>query len=205
MLNTVYAPYFRLKPPSWFAWFAGVCKLAAAKVAVAVFLLALVSVPAHAQVGQLVLGNSDRYALSESFTALEDKTGQLKLEDILQLAAQSRFRPAAKGTSATNFGLTRSAFWLRITLTASAAGQPAAAAPWLLEVAYPPLDHIELYVSRPQGGFDKQTGGDLQPFSNRAVPHRNHVFPISLLAGQPTTVYMRVMSEGTLAVPRTTI
>lgn len=201
MLNTFHSKYFRLKTPNWFAWFAGVCKLAAAKVFAALALLALVSPPVYAQAGQLVVGQSGRYALSESFTVLEDKTGQLKLEDVLQPLAQSRFKPAAQGASATNFGLTGSAFWLRITLHVPLAGQPQAAAPWLFEVAYPPLDHIELYVSRPQGGFDRQTGGDLQPFSNRAVPHRNHVFPISLLAGQPTTVYMRVMSEGTLAAP----
>lgn len=175
--------------------------MAPIKVWATIFLLVFMSAPVAVLAGELSIRQSGRYTLSESFAVLEDKTGQLKLEDVLQPLAQSRFMPAAQGASATNFGLTRSAFWLRIDLKVPAAGRVEASAPWLFEVAYPPLDQIELYVALAQGGFDKQTGGDLKPFSNRAVPHRNHVFPISLLIGQPTTVYMRVMSEGTLAAP----
>ncbi len=159
--------------------------------------LAFVSGPALAQPGQMSIGKAGRYMLSESYTVLEDKTAQLGFEDVLQPAAQARFKPVTPGASATNFGLSRSAFWLRITLNT----QPEAPASWLLEVAYPPLDEIELYVSNPAGGFDRQLGGDSRPFSSRIVPHRNHVLPVTLQPGKAGTLYMRVASLGTLAAP----
>ena len=163
----------------------------------AALLFALAGLPVHAQPGHLVIAKAGRYSLSESFTQLEDRTAQQGLKDILQPEAQARFKPAAKVATGTNFGLTGSAFWLRITLDA----QPDTPAAWLLEVAYPPLDQIELYTPNPQGGFDRQSGGDLRPFADRQMPHRNHVFPVTLAPGQKSTVYLRIASEGTLAAP----
>lgn len=147
--------------------------------------------------GHAVLGLAGKYIVSDAFMVLEDKTAALKLPQILEPAQQARFQPVAKGASATNFGLTRSAYWLRITLD-PAIDSPAS---WLLEVAYPPLDDVELYQPRSDGGFDQQLGGDSRPFANRALAHRNHVFALALLPGKPATLYMRIASQGTVAAP----
>jgi PAS domain S-box-containing protein len=160
-------------------------------------LLALLPLLAHAQDGRLVIGPQGSYSLSRAFLVLEDRGGQMALDQVLQPAQQARFTPVAQGGSATNFGLTRSAFWLRIVLQA----QANAPAQWLLEVAYPALDHLELYTSKAGGGFERQSGGDLQPFASRPVPHRNHVLPVLLQPGQESTLYLRVQSQGTLSAP----
>ncbi|MES2400155.1 MAG: 7TM diverse intracellular signaling domain-containing protein, partial [Pseudomonadota bacterium] len=152
---------------------------------------------AVSQPGHMVIGNADRYLLSSAFTVLEDSGARLGFDDILKPSAQSRFSPVKSGATATNFGLTHSAFWLRLSLDV----QANAPSQWLFEVAYPPLDNLELYVARPDGSFERQAGGDLLPFAERKIPHRNHVMPITLQPGQPNTVYLRVTSEGTLAVP----
>ncbi|MES2945562.1 MAG: 7TM diverse intracellular signaling domain-containing protein, partial [Pseudomonadota bacterium] len=162
-----------------------------------VVLAGLTPLSALAQTASFVVGKADRYVLSEAFTFLEDKTGQLKLQDILLPDAQSRFKPVVKGATASNFGLTRSAFWLRITLET----QRNAPSSWLFEVAYPPLDEIELYVPKSEGGFSRQLGGDSHPFASRALAHRNHVFPVVLQPGQSATFYMRVASQGTVSAP----
>jgi hypothetical protein len=72
---------------------------------------------------------------------------------------------------------------------------------WLLELAYPPLDHVQLFTPSPQGGWQRQVAGDLEPFSHRAVAHRNHVLPVVLPAGQATALYLRLTTEGTMAAP----
>ena len=156
-----------------------------------------VAVAQSGPTGHLLVGKADRYVLSNAFTVFEDKGAQLGLDDILKPAAQARFLPVNAGATATNFGLTHSAFWLRLTLDV----QPDSPSQWLFEVAYPPLDRLELYIARPDGSFERQAGGDLLPFAERKVPHRNHVLPVTLQTGQANTVYLRVMSEGTVATP----
>lgn len=158
--------------------------------------LALAPGPAGAAPGELALGTEARYALSRSFTFLEDGSGALTLEQVLQPQVQGRFRPVPQGGDGVNFGFTRSAIWLRIVLHA-AADSPA---DWLLEVAHPPLDSIELFA--PGGpGPRRQAGGDQLPFSTRAVPHRNHVLPVTVRPGGATTLYLRLKSEGTVVAP----
>lgn len=182
-------PSFRYLVPLR-AWLRGFCAVLAG-------LLCLALPLAQAQSGTLAVGQEASYPLSRDFMVLEDTAGQWTLDDVLAPQQQAGFKPVARGGAATNFGLTASAYWLRITL------QPQSDAPrqWLLEVAYPALDQLALFTANTRGGFDRQTGGDLQPFANRSIPHRNHVLPLTLIPGQETTLYLRVQSQGTVSAP----
>ena len=161
--------------------------------------LALVALagPAHSE--PLAIGTEGRYPLSRAFTYLEDDTASLTLEQVLQPSVQSRFKPITQAPAATNFGSSRSAIWLQVQL------RPDSSAPrrWLLEVATPPLDQLDVYTPNQKGGFDRQAGGDAMPFSARAVAHRNHVKPVDLPPGQTTTIYLRIWSQGTVSAPST--
>lgn len=159
---------------------------------------ALASGAALAQPGELAIRGADRYALSKSFVYLEDKEGKLTVDDVQRPEMQSRFRPVDASGPGANFGLTSSAIWLKVMLdTASSTRED-----WLLEIAYPPLDRFELY-SPGGSGFEKQVGGDLYPFVQRAFPHRNHVLPVRLKPAQQNVLYLRIASEGTVAAPAT--
>jgi PAS domain S-box-containing protein len=143
----------------------------------------------------LALGDQGRYDLSRSFSWLEDPEGRLTLHDVQN--GQARFQPMPEGGPGANFGLTRSAIWMRVELQPPPGGDPR----WLLEVAYPPLDRVELYVPDAAGGYQWQLGGDLLPYAARALPHRNHVMPVDLKPGATSTLYLRVNSEGTVSAP----
>ena len=145
--------------------------------------------------GPVPVGSSDRYNLSSHVAYLEDEGGALTIGDIAQPAQQARFRPARSEGPAANFGLTRSAIWLRVQLQGS--GDPS----WLLELAYPPLDRIELHVPDGAGGWQQHVAGDLLPFAARPIVHRNHVMPVTVPPGRTTTLYLRLSSQGTLAAP----
>lgn len=178
--------------------FAACARCCGAGLGLVLLLLALLAPQVlRAQGDVLAIGSAGSYPLSRAFTVLEDHSAALTLEQVLQPAQQARFMTVAPSSSTTNFGLTSSAFWLRVTLRAQA-GAPE---PWLLEVAYPALDQLDLYVSEPQGGFAHQRGGDLLPFASRVLPHRNHVLPVVLPQGRDTTLYLRVQSQGTLSAP----
>ena len=163
-------------------------------------LLALGSAAAKSPAGEIAIGTDDSYVLSRAFTWLEDKDGRLTLGDIVKPGAQAAFQPVPPGGAGANFGLTPSAVWLRITLKVSPASPP----DWMLELAYAPLDRLELYTSSGKdAAFERQLGGDLRPFASRAVPHRNHVLPVRLTPGGETVLYLRLKSEGTVVAPVT--
>lgn len=145
----------------------------------------------------LQLGEAGSYNLVPSLAWLEDEGRELQLADVVQPAQQARFRAMQGSGPAANFGLTRSAIWLRIELRSAAGGGP----DWLLELAYPPLDRLQLFSPDGNGGWHVQEAGDRLPFASRPVVHRNHVLPVQLPAGAGSTLYLRLTSEGTMAAP----
>jgi PAS domain S-box-containing protein len=176
--------------------------------------LAWLCLPALAQDATIVVGGADRYVLSRHAAWLEDAEGKLGIGDVEQADAQSRFKPVAQSGPGANFGLTSSAIWLRIRLQvqvpAQLPAQAAAQAPspgatpgeWLVEIAYPPLDRVDLFSRTPGGGWVQQSGGDSLPFASRAIAHRNHVMAVHLNPGA-NTLYLRLKSDGTVSAPAT--
>ena len=131
-------------------------------------------------------------ALATRVSIFEDTDGRLTLADVQRRG--NEFRPAqVKGDEALNFGYSSSAWWLRFEL------EPAPAAPrdWLLEVAFPTLDSVEYFGP----GGEHLSTGDRLPFARRPLVHRNFVFPVHLGEAAANTVWLRIVSEGTLTVP----
>jgi len=132
--------------------------------------------------------------LAPFISVLEDRSGKLGIEDMARPEIAAAFRPLA-GDSEVNFGYSASAFWLRFELL------PEQAAPrhWLLEVAYASLDGVEVFTA----DGHRQAAGDLMPFAARPFAHRNFVFPLDTQPDAAQTVYLRVVSAGSLTVPAT--
>ena len=140
------------------------------------------------------------YHVAPFLRYLEDPQHTLTVAEVAAPAAAARFQPVKiSAVDDINFGYSHSAYWLALPL------KPAADAPaeWLLEIGYPSLDRVEVYVPLRHGGFTMQTAGDLQPFSERPFPHRNLVFPLRLTPGVAQIVYLRVTSQGNLTIPAT--
>ncbi len=164
-------------------------------------LLLLVSMGARAQsaapeVPAVALGTQESYLLGNAYSVLEDATTRMTLADVLAASAQQGFKPLATDASSANFGITTSAIWLRMRLRAPADAPPL----WLLEFAHPLMNHVDVYLSRVEGGFELQAGGNALPYSARSVPNRNHVFALHLQPGQENVVYVRLQSHGTVVV-----
>jgi diguanylate cyclase (GGDEF)-like protein len=123
---------------------------------------------------------------------LEDASGRLSFADIQKRAAEFKPAPVTVG-DALNFGYSSSVWWLRFDLET----EPAAPLDWLLELAFPSLDHVEYFGP----GGERVVTGDRLPFSARPIAHRNFVFPVHLNGSGVSTVWLRVTSEGSLTLP----
>ncbi|WP_166268667.1 sensor domain-containing diguanylate cyclase [Marinobacter caseinilyticus] len=92
-----------------------------------------------------------------------------------------------------NFGLTSDVVWLRVTV-------PPVAANRVLEVAYPVLDHVDVYWVFNQNVIVDYHTGDQRPFTDRPIYHRHFVFAVPREDG-PVTGYVRIQTDGALQVP----
>jgi signal transduction histidine kinase/CheY-like chemotaxis protein len=132
--------------------------------------------------------------LTPYWDVLKDPGRGLMLSDVISLPWSDRFQPDERAlpgheSDSLNFGMTRSAIWLRITLHNDANVMLHR----LLEIALPYLPHIELYILDNSGPREIDVGA-MQPFHQRVIDHRNFVFPLDVEQKDDATIYLRVTS-----------
>jgi len=143
----------------------------------------------HASAGPLTL--------TPWFDVLEDPSGTLSFEQIRSPEIAARFTPSGRSGTAFNFGITPSAWWLRLRLTNPSDG----ALDRLLEVAYARLSYLNFYAPQSDGTWQQLHTGTTQPFDSRGYAHRNFVFGIALPPRAEQTIYLRIASTTAFVVP----
>ncbi len=152
----------------------------------------VVAAPDALDVGQI---GKEPVSLTDYFTVLEDPSGTLTLADVRRPELAARFSGAAAHGGSLNFGLSRSAYWLRLNLR-NASASPVEQ---LLEISTAYLYHADLFhvgkvVTAQQSGYGR-------PFSQRSYKHRFVVFPLDMAAHSEQVLYLRVESPMALEVP----
>ncbi|POA17318.1 hybrid sensor histidine kinase/response regulator [Pseudomonas sp. FW300-N1A1] len=139
--------------------------------------------------------------LGRSMQVYEDVAGTATITDVLAQAAAGQFKPHDKDT--LNAGYSRSVFWLKIDLHYRP-NNPDVRRTWLLELAYPPLDHLDLYQPDEAGRYQlTQRTGDALPFASREIRQNNYLFDLDFAANQQKTLYLRLQSQGSIQAPVT--
>ena len=163
--------------------------------------LGLVAAAAHAAADGAALlleRTADSFDLAGRVQVLADPDRAFTIDDVHAAPLARRFAPLARPAGGINFGFTDAAYWLRFDVRVPDDAASGEFARWFLEVGYPSLDRVEVYVGAAR---EPLVAGDRQPFAQRPLPHRNLVFPLLLRPGKTTTVTMRVHSEGSLTLP----
>ncbi|MGQ7957334.1 7TM diverse intracellular signaling domain-containing protein [Pseudomonas sp. SP16.1] len=123
----------------------------------------------------------------------EDASGELSAEQVLALGDEAFRR--IEGEHA-NKGKNASVWWFRVRLD-NALQQGLGG---YLEVNYPLLDHLQIFLAGPDGTLQEQESGDRYAFSQRPVQVRNFWFPLQLEPGV-STLLVRVETTSTVFVP----
>lgn len=140
---------------------------------------------ADAAKGKYSLGSDHPYSL------FIDTGGKRTIDEIAALPAGS-FRPV---TGELSLGYTVAAAWLRFDLpSADWTGNQ-----WLLELAPPFLDSIQLYELDESGWRMRETG-DHFPYSQREIGHRFFMFHLYAPehSTPPTSIYLRIKTTSSL-------
>jgi hypothetical protein len=135
-------------------------------------------------------------ALGRHVHAVADPAGRLGPLDVLALP-ESAWQPLPRGA---NHGYTATAYWYRVEVLNRSVTEPMNR---LLEIAYPQLDFVDLYLIEADGPRKVMATGDRRPFVQRPVQHRNFVFPLDLPPGGKAQLLLRVQTAGAHQVPMT--
>jgi hypothetical protein len=138
----------------------------------------------------------DGYRSVDAWTAvsvLSDPEKSLSIRDVL--ASEARFTPPA-GAHGT-LGIRPEAMWLRLPLSIA----PDSDGRWILDVAYHPLNLVDVYLQDATGPRLVGRLGSLTPQADRPMKGLTHSLPLNLTPGQPHTLYLRVETQGSMILP----
>lgn len=148
------------------------------------------------------LGMSGLYSISNNVPAeqraehllsyIQDDSKQLDYRQVRQLDS-SQWQQALSND--LKLGISDEVHWFKLDILAQqqAAGR-------VLEIAYPTLDKIELWLHVDDKLVAHYLAGDLLPFSVRAIEHPHFVFPLPDVPGS-IQVLLQVQTEGSLKLP----
>ena len=135
--------------------------------------------------------------LNRYIEVLEDPQQSLTLVDVQKPEHANRFKPVAEPDQQLGFGVTESAYWLKLRLHNSTPAPREA----MLEITFPRLGHLGFHVLSTDGQLQNSQTGQLLPFAQRPYPHHFFVLPITMPAQATQTVYLRVQTGNTMNVP----
>ncbi|MEG1040122.1 MAG: sensor histidine kinase [Pseudomonas sp.] len=139
--------------------------------------------------------------LGRVMQVFEDRDGSASITQVSAPSFSEHFR--THQADVLNAGYSTSVFWIKLDLRYTALPS-AAPRSWLLELAYPPLDHLELYLPDSSGVFRlAQRTGDALPYTSRQIQQNNYLFELPFSPGQTTTAYLRLHSQGSVQAPLT--
>ncbi|MHA6251745.1 7TM diverse intracellular signaling domain-containing protein [Oceanobacillus sp. CAU 1775] len=132
--------------------------------------------------------------LSPHLEILEDKHQELTIDEISSGKYDDDF--FSFDGKVPNFGYTNSTYWTKFSFQNKSQLHN-----WILQVSYPPLDYVTLYIPDETGNFTAIETGDLLPFSSRTIPHRDFVFHLSMPENTIETFYLEIQTEGSSQLP----
>lgn len=100
-------------------------------------------------------------------------------------------------TDTPNFGFNVSPHWFLMDL----ANESVSSVAWLLQIKYPLLDFIDVYLIKDAGKIEQWHTGDQRNYDTRTYDYRNFLFPIELETLEEAKLLIRVDNAGSMQVP----
>jgi signal transduction histidine kinase len=151
----------------------------------------------HGIIDSIILNDSStQTALSNNAFYLEDITGEYSLSDIVELD-ESNFELLTE--EFLNQGFTSSTYWLMFSLLDKTIDKKTQS--WNLETTYTLLDYLDIYIVDENKNIEHIKLGDIYPYSQRPIDHRNFIVPISLYDNERKDIYVRISTSSSMQVP----
>ncbi len=134
-------------------------------------------------------------SIAKNIKILIDQSATLSIDDVSSAVFEDQFFSTADDQP--GFGFTSAVFWVRLDVN-NPQNIPVS---WYLEIGYPLLDFIDLYIPDTTGSFSVRKTGDMLPFNSRDVFHRNFVFNLSEQKQSSKSYYLRMQTSSSMNFP----
>lgn len=149
-------------------------------------------------IASLRLSETDsEYNLTENIEYLQDHQANLSINQILKESSNLQWQ-VHQGT-APSFGYTQSAIWIKRTLNTDSLSSEASR--FVLQIYYSLLDEIDVFYVIDEAVVKHFSTGDTKPFGERAIKHRNFLFPMELTNAKNISLYIRFRTTGSMRLP----
>jgi len=135
-----------------------------------------------------------KISISKYLDYIEDKDVGLNFQTISNEFSENKYKNIRKNK--TNFGFTKSAYWFRFKIINNNNHE----SEYYLDIQYPYLDYVDIYVPATEGKFKKITTGAKRPYNNRQIKSTNVIVPITIPKGL-NTYYIHVKNFSYLSLP----
>jgi len=123
---------------------------------------------------------------------LEDPKHTLSPQQLLQTQPNWRKNPDA----VFNQGYNHSSWWLRFPIDNRSQIHE-----WIMEISYPVLDHLDVYLIENNQIKQSWLLGDKKPFATRPILHRNFLIPIRVTPATRAEILIKVRTTSAVQVP----
>ncbi len=128
-----------------------------------------------------------------------DHSNQLTLDDIQGQGSTFQWQAVSPDIQHVNFGYSDVTHWFHFRLQNTSQHRIHKQ----LEVGYPVLDYLDVYLLHRNGDVRNLSLGDKRPFHDRPVDHRNFIIPLQLQPDDTLDVYLRVRTTSSVQLPLT--
>jgi len=151
--------------------------------------LLLTCSPAQATPGILFLTGTEQRIDLQDWVAYRQTPQNISYQQLLD--SKGAWSSGSNRTD-MNFGYTRDAVWMKLTLSSSASRDTL----WHLHFPYSSLNRVDIY----QSDRGVKTSGATVPLKQRDLPHRDPAFSLRLAPGEQVTLHIRAESAGSLTL-----
>lgn len=138
---------------------------------------------------------TERVDLYPHMDMMKDREREITINDVISSEYQEKFVPSEKIVQKPGFFETGN--WLRFEINNRSNERD-----WLLELAFPLVYEIEVFMETEDGIELLFEGGAVtHPFYEREIIHRNFVFDLTIPPGETKTFYMMAVGGGDLHPP----
>jgi len=140
----------------------------------------------------LKLKDQPSYLVGTYLSILEDEDGVYTFAEVAAGEYETRFESSERAKPGR--GLTRSVYWVQWRYH-----NDTQLSQWYLEQYYPLIDQMDIYLKADSASaWEHYEGGDQHVFSQRAIKHRNLVFPLDIAPASSGEIIIRYETQGSM-------
>lgn len=138
----------------------------------------------------LLNDSTNQYTVYQKLYQLNDLSDTLSFQSVYKGSYRTKFI-LHTAIEEPNLGFTNSSYWFKLNIQNNSNPRKL-----ILEIPYPFLNKMELFIPDSSGNYTSFQVGDHYPFSNRQIKHKNFLFEIDFNAQQQKTLYFNIHCDG---------